>query len=173
MKNSRTIALAAILSALSVALLFIGSASQIMDLSCAAMASIIVVYAVIELKGVWPYLIYAVTSLISLLILPDKFASVIYFLFAGYYPMLKLLFEKMRKPVVEWILKLVVFNAAISGIIWVSLQFLYLEEEGVAFTWIVYAVSNAVFILFDIALTRLISAYLAVWRKRFKFLRKQ
>ena len=171
MKNSRILALSALLSALGVVLLFVGSASQILDLSCAALASMIVLYAVIEMGGAWPYLIYAVTSLISILILPDKFAALIYLLFAGYYPILKKAIEKIRKLIPEWIIKIVVFNAALTGVIWASKEILGLPDEEIAFKWIVYLVCNAVFVVFDLALTRIITAYYASFRKRFKFLK--
>lgn len=173
MKKSRAVALSAVLSALGVVLLFIGSASQVLDLSCAALASIITVFAVIELKGGWPFLIYAVTSALSLLLLPDKFAALIYLLFAGYYPMLKNAVEKLRKPVIEWIIKLAVFNAALTGVVWASREILKLpDDELIGLTWAVYLLGNAVFALYDVALTRLISLYLFNLRKRFKFLNK-
>ena len=172
MKSSRIIAFSSILSALSVVLLFLGSATQILDLSCAALASIAVVFTVIEFGGIWPYLIYAVTSVLSLILLPDKFAAIVYTAFAGYYPMIKLAVEKLRRLPVEWLIKTAVFNAALSVIIAASRFVFHIPDETVAFTWIVYAVSNAVFILFDIALSRLITLYMVNLRHRLKFFKR-
>lgn len=169
MKRSKLIAISAILSALSVALLFLGSVSQILDLSCAALASIVVVFAVIELKGIWPYLIYAVTSILSLLLLSDKFSGVVYLLFAGYYPMLKRLFEAKFPRVIEWAMKLLLFNAMLTAILAVSKFILKLPDDEIPWNIVAYAICNPVFILYDIALTRLITLYFTKLRKRFKF----
>jgi len=168
MKNSKKVAVCAVLAALSVVLLFVGSASQILDLSCAAFASIIIMYIFIEIGGAWPYLTYAAVSLLSLLILPDKFAAVVYLLFAGYYPMIKLTIEKHTRTAVGFIFKIIIFNLALTGVILISKFILLLPDDEIGLKWIVYASANAAFILFDVALTRLISLYLYRLRKRFK-----
>ena len=50
--------------------------------------------------------VYAAVSVISLLILPDKFSAAVYVLYAGYYPILKAKFETKPKGI-SWTLKLV------------------------------------------------------------------
>ncbi|MBQ1967094.1 MAG: hypothetical protein II356_03865, partial [Clostridia bacterium] len=45
------------------------------------------------------------------------------------------------------------------------------EEDGILKKFavpIMLGLGNAVFIIFDIALTRIVTAYLAVWQKKFK-----
>ena len=168
MKQTKLIAVGAVLCAVGVVLLYLGSVSQVLDLSCAALASILVTYAVIEMRGIWPYLVYIVTSLLSLLLLPDKFGAVVYTVFAGYYPIVKYYVEKMMHGVAEWAVKLILFNAALTGVILISKKVLMMPDDEIAFKWIVYLVCNVVFILFDIALTRLITLYLVKFRKRFK-----
>ncbi len=166
MKKNRLLAISALLSALGVVILLMGSVIQVLDLSMAVIASIIVIYAMIELNGMWPYLIFTVTSLLSLLLLPDKFVAVVYAAFAGYYPILKFIFEKKLTRVVEWIAKLVVFNAALSAITFISIRLLHIPAEELTFGWILYFAGNVVFIIYDLALTNLISFYFFKLRKR-------
>lgn len=166
MKQTKTLSISAILSALGVVILLIGSIIQILDLSMAVIASIIIIYAVIELRGYWPYLIYAVTAILSLLLLPDKFVAVVYTLFCGYYPALKFIFEKKMSRIPEWIFKLLVFNAALSAIVFISVKLLHIPTDEIFFGWLLYLGGNFVFVIYDMALTNLISLYFFKLKKR-------
>ena len=143
-----------------------GSVVQILDLSMAVIASIIIIYATIELRGYWPYLIYTVTSLLSLLLLPDKFIAVVYALFCGYYPALKFIIEKKLPRIYEWIAKLVVFNSALTAVAFISVKLLYIPADEIFFGWLMYLGGNFVFIIYDMALTNLISFYFFKLKKR-------
>ena len=166
MKKNRLLATSALLSALGVVILLMGSISQVLDLSMAVITSIIIIYAVIELKGAWPYLIYAVTSVLSLLLLPDKFVAMVYAAFAGYYPILKFILEKRLPRIPEWIIKIVVFNAALSVVVFVSTHLLHIPAEEISFGWLLYLGGNVVFVIYDLALTNLISFYFFKLKKR-------
>ena len=84
-KNTKRLAISAILSAASVAVMYIGCLTPL-DYTAIAIASIAVVFAVIELNGKYTYLIYVVTSVLSLLILPNKASALMYTMFFGFYP---------------------------------------------------------------------------------------
>ena len=166
MKKTALLSTSAILSALGVVILLLGSIIQILDLSMAVIASIIIIYAMIELRGYWPYLIYAVTSVLSLLLLPDKFVAVVYALFFGYYPALKFIFEKKLPRVAEWIAKLAVFNLSLSAVVFISVKLLHLPSEELFFGWLLYLGGNFVFVIYDMALTNIISFYFFKLKKR-------
>lgn len=169
MKKSKTVALSAIFAALGTVLLFFGSASGVLDISCAAIASLLIVLAIIEIGGIYPFLIYAVTSLLSALILPDKFGAVVYILIIGWYPIAKRLIEKRLNKAIGWIIKLVLFNAALV-LIFLAARFVLSENEFNT-TWLMIggaAISNLAFVMFDIALTRLVTLYLFKYRQRFR-----
>lgn len=163
-------ALSAVLSALGVMLLALGSLIQVLDLSTAVLASLLTVFAVIELRGKYPYLIYAVTGLLSLLLLPTKTAALVYVLFAGYYPMVKAAAEGHLARPVAWAVKIPVFCV---GLVSAAALAVFLLTGGIApllagWYWLLLGVP--VFVVYDIALTRLISAYLLRWRARLGFL---
>ena len=158
----------AMLSALGVVLLLIGSFVEVMDLSAAAIASLLCVFAVIEYSGASPWLIFAVTSVLSMILLPTKTPALMYLAFFGYYPIIK---EKLeRLPMVpSWALKEVIFHAAM-GLLYLALK-LFVPSVDLSFSLPVIAfvlLAEAVFILYDIAMSRLISFYLVRLRERFR-----
>jgi len=167
-KATRRLTASAILAALGVVLLLLGSFVQVLDLSMAAIASILVVFAVIEIGGKYPMLIYAVTSVLSLLLLPVKTAALIYFVFAGYYPILKAVLEgRLTKPV-AWLLKVVIFGAAVAVGLFAAGKLFFMDLSWIFANWWFLLCLLPVFVLYDIALTRLISAYLGKWRDRLR-----
>lgn len=173
LKKTRALTLAAMLVALGVVLLGLGALIEVLDLSMAALASFLVVFAVIELGGAYPYLIYAATGLLSVLLLPAKTPALIYLLFAGYYPILKAVFEKKLPRVPAYICKVLVFNAGLALAVFLALRFFAPSAQS-AFSWQYWLllIGTPVFLLYDVALTRLITFYLFRLRQRFHFLHK-
>lgn len=172
-KKTRNLTVAALLAALGVVLLGVGALVEVLDLSMAAIASLLVVFAVIELGGAYPYLVYGVTSLLSLLLLPAKTPALIYALFAGYYPIVKATLEKHLPRGLSLLVKLLIFNAGLALSVFLTLRF-FLPEGNTAWTWQYWLLllGTPVFLLYDFALTRLITFYLFRLRERFRFLHK-
>ncbi len=168
MKKSKKIALAAIFSALGVLILLLGSIITVLDLTMVALASLLVMLAVIEIGGAYPYLIWLVTGFLSLLLLPDKFAALLYLIFGGIYPIFKAMFERLHY-VVAWILKLSCFNTLLILLIIFCNYIFMLPETELGFTIPVFALCNLVFVLYDIATTQLITLYLIKMRKMLGF----
>lgn len=170
---TRALSVSAMLCALGVVLLGLGSLVEVLDLSMAALASFLVVLAVIELGGKYPYLIYAVTALLGLLVLPLKGAPLAYLLFMGYYPILKHALERRFRGVLCLALKLVFFNVALAAFLFAAIKlFSVLVLPG---EWYYYAgllLLSPVFLLYDVALSRVIVLYLFRLRNRFRFLHK-
>jgi len=167
-KSTRSLTLSAVLAALSVVLLGVGALLEVLDISMAVIASFAVILAVIEQKGIYPYLIYATTTVLALLLLPVKTPAAMYALFFGYYPILKEKLERLP-AVLSWVLKIVIFNAALAVML-VLAALLVLPDfalpEGYAWLWVV--VCTPVFVLYDVALTRVLTVYLFKWRQRFR-----
>ncbi len=81
-------------------------------------------------------------------------------MFFGYYPIIKSLAERVRPVILNWVIKLAVFEAAFS-VIWFLFKSLifdsrYLETHII----VIYLAGTAAFIVFDIGLTRLIGFYI-------------
>ncbi len=182
--KTKKLTVSAMLSALGVALLFVSGLIETLDLSMAALASFFCIFAVIELGGAYPWLIFAVTGALSFIIMPQNTGGWFYILFFGYYPILKEKIEKLKMPI-AWTIKLVLVNVAMIICIILASFIFYggnmisaiiglfgAEDFGKYAIIIVYLLLNVVFVIYDIALTRLISYYFIKLRPRFRFLNK-
>ena len=169
-KTTRRLVVSAVIAALGVVLLLLGSLIEVLDLSMAAIASMLVVFAVIEIGGKYPFLIYAVTSVLSLLLLPVKTAALIYFVFAGYYPILKAVLEGRLPKIPAWVLKVLIFCVGVAAAVFAAEKIFLMDLSWLWANWWFFLLLVPVFVVYDIALTRLISAYINKWRSRFRFL---
>ena len=166
--QTKKLTVCAMLSALGVVLLWLGSAVEVVDVSMAVVASLLCVFAVIEYGGAAPWLIFSVTGLLSLILLPQKTPALLYLLFFGYYPIIKERLEKKRS-MIAWIAKEIVFNAALFLLLILSRFLLMgLETEPIGLFVTVVVLAEIVFPVYDIALTRLISLYLFRVRRRLR-----
>ena len=168
-KDTKKLTVCAMLSALGVVLLLLGSFVEVVDLSMAAIASLLCVFAVVEYGGAAPWLVYAVTGVLSFVLLPNKTPAAMYVVFLGYYPIIKEKIERLKNPI-AWLCKELVFNASLAVLL---LAFKFLIMPTVNYAWWIYlgivALAEVVFVLYDIALTRLITFYIVNLRHRFRF----
>lgn len=161
----KSLTLSALISALSIVFMYVGSIIEVLDLTAAMLASMLCAFIVIEVGGAWPYLTYATVGVISVLMLPNKFVAAVYIIFSGNYPMIKRLCEKCP-TVVEWLLKLFVFNLEFTLIYFATKYIFMIPDIGYSLSILTYLICNAIFILYDIAMTKMISFYLLRLRKR-------
>ena len=106
-ERTKKLTLGAILASMGVVLLTVGAFIEVLDLSMAALASFFCIFAVIEMGKGYPIMIYLVTGILAVLIMPQSLSGWIYLLFFGYYPIVKERFEKL--PIaLAWVLKLAV-----------------------------------------------------------------
>ncbi len=166
MKISKKISLAAILSALSVVILLLGSVLETVTLSAAAIASLCIAVAVIELGKSYAFITYACTATLAFLLLPNKDPMLYFSCFFGYYPIIKKLTEYLNKPL-GYLLKGLTFTAAYAFVAFIGIKFIAPQAlELLKYIFIVYPVVLLVFYAFDYALTKLLRYYEINLRKR-------
>lgn len=184
-QKTRRLTVSALLCALGAVMLCAGRLFDgSLDLSMAALASLITVWAAEELGGSYPWLIWLVTALLALILMPFNTAAWEYLLFAGVYPMLRVLLERIP-AVLRIILKQLVFNGVIALGVLVLWQLLFptaqsypaalgafLGGQGAhwGYSLAVFITANGAFVLYDFVIGRFIAAYRASLRKRFRFL---
>ena len=160
------------MAAMGVVLLLIGGVIEMLDLSMAAIASFFCIFAVIELRKGYPWLIYATTATLSIIMMPFSLGGWCYLLFFGFYPILKEKFEKQRK-LICWVLKEIVFNVCLVALGFITVFFATAGENELFSSYPLLAafvaLAEVVFVVYDIALTRLISFYIVFIRNRLKF----
>lgn len=159
----------AMLVALGVIFLGIGALIEVLDISMAVIASICVIIPMIEYGKGTPWMVYAAISVLSLLLLPNKFPAALFALFAGFYPILKEKLER-KNTVIRWILKELIFNISLAII--VLLYFFLFFKGTIQVPWMIavaIVLAELVFILYDKAISKLIRIYVMEFRHRLKF----
>lgn len=166
LKSAKSVALGGMLTALSVALLAVSGFTQIANLTLDSIAGIILVIAVVELGLRNAVLVYFAVTVLSLILVPNKEPVILYSAVFGIYTLLKSIAEKIKKPVLEWVVKIVSANICL-GIAGMLIYAIGLFPEGSVKLLILGILAfNLVFVLYDIALTRLIAFYIYRIRKK-------
>ena len=98
MKKTKYLAFCAIMAALGVVILLLGSFFNVFDLCAVLIAASLIFVVCEELGNGAGMLTYAVCAVISLLILPSKLVAVEYLIF-GFYPVIRRIFEARPKGV--------------------------------------------------------------------------
>ena len=111
--ESQKIALCGVLSALSVVLLLVGNVLQIGTYAAPMLASFLLIPVLEDYGKKYALLLYAVVSLLSLFLVPDKELVLFYVLVLGYYPVLRVRLNNIRRGVLRWVAKFGCFNAAV------------------------------------------------------------
>ena len=163
-KRAASVALAGVLTALAVVFLLVGSLFELLDLSMAAVASLAIMVALIELDWKWALGVYAAASAISLLILPNA-AGVVFAGFLGYYPVLIVLLDRIRNRILQYGVKILLFGLFL-GVTYLLLWLLAgPENEWISMAKWLIPISVLTFLVFDFCLSRLAVFYVRRIRK--------
>lgn len=176
MKNTKKITVCGMVAALAVVVMLMGYFPY-MTYAIPAMAGLFIMVSLIECGVVWAFGTY-ISSAVIAFVVGEIETTILYILFLGYYPILKSLIEKIKNQVVEWVLKLVCFNAAAIAfyyILAIVVSPLSFDDFGVlgrygAFLFL--ALCNVVFVLYDIGISRVASYYMYALHDRIKRIMK-
>ena len=158
-KKTRVLTLSALLAALSLIFLYFASIWPTGRFGFVAVSSLFAAAAVCDVGVIHGFYVYLVCSALGLLFIPERSATFLYILFFGYYPAVKYLIERIRTKLLQWALKLLVFNLALT-ILWLILKTLVFDMGGYSpGTPVVYAGCNVIFIVFDYGYSKLIRFY--------------
>lgn len=163
-RKTRVLALSSLFVALGVVILYLGCFMEIVDLTVAAIASLLVLLAVIEMGQGTALMIWIATSILSLLLLPNKFIALEYTCLMGGYPLVKALAERLPR-VLSWVVKLVFVNVALGIVVVIGH---YLFGYPIESVWLLvgtFALATLTGVVFDIALTKLLTLYLVRLRR--------
>ena len=157
----------AMLTALGTVILAVGGLFQNLDLSAAALATVLCIYAVIELGGSAPWLIWMATCFLSLILLPQK-SPAFFYLLIGFYPMVKEKLEKRSVPVML-LGKSALFAVLLVGV-WLIIR-IFFPADAQFSSGLMLAVLAVLGYLtlwvYDYSLTKLITLYLLRLREKF------
>lgn len=169
MKQSGKIAFGGVLGALALVVMLM-TVIPTATYALPAIAGALFIPLVVEWGSKMGLTVYAAVAILSLIISPDKEAAFLFVAFFGHYPIVKALLERhVSKEPLRWLCKLAVFNACVVAayglMIWAfKMPMDEFELFGVSVPWLLLGFGNIVFVLYDIALTRVITLY--VYRLR-------
>lgn len=155
------VAFCGILTALAVMFLYGASFVPTGQIGVVAIAGLFPMAAVISAGVKAGFLCWAAAGLLALLLVPGKGAVILFLIFLGLYPVLKSLIERIGKLIPEWACKLVCFNAALAaGIALLGTLLMDALPAQMRELWILWPVANAVFVIYDIGLSKIAALYL-------------
>lgn len=162
-KTTQRIALCGVTAALATVVLLL-TVFPYATYALAALAGMVLIPAALECGTRYGVLSYTVTALLSLLLTPDVEAKWMFVLFFGYYPLVQLRIQLWRRTAAVWLVKLALFNAAAVVGFWLLTMFMNVPKEefmvaGLYLPWVLLLMGNVVFLLYDVALTRVTAMY--------------
>lgn len=162
MKSSAKITLCALSAALSVVFMLV-SYFPYLTYTIPAIAGLFMMVPLAEINYKYSFAAYIVSSVL-VFIFAEKEAATLFVFFFGHYPIVKSLLEKIKNVIAEWALKVLVFNVCVVAAYFIlSIVFdIHIEELGKLgrySSYVLLAAANIVFILYDIAVSRVATIY--------------
>lgn len=167
----KKIVVSGVLVALSVIILYLGCAIEVLDLTMSAIVSLLVVIIVIEMGYKYAWMTYLATAILSLVLLPQKSPAIFYACFMGFYPIIKSYIERINSAFLRWTVKLVTGNAALALMFLLMSLFVPDEFESGLILIVTYILGIMAFIMYDVALSKLITLYFVRIRETIKIYR--
>ena len=153
------VALGGVLAAGSLAVLWLACVAPSGRLGLTAAAGLFPLAGAVTAGRAVGYLCWGAGGVLGLLLLPDKGAALLYLMFLGLYPVVKGRIESLGGLVVEWCLKLLYFNAALTAAWFLLRQLLFPNPPAwmAQGLWAVYLAGNGAFVVYDVGLSRLVA----------------
>ncbi len=167
MKNSLKITLAGVLSALSVALLALGSIIWILEYTAPLLCGMILIIVVESCGKKTAFLVYAAVSVLSLILLPMKGSALLYATFFGYFPIIRENIDRLKLLILRILIKFVIFNVGVIGT-----ELLLVYAFGIPFdnpfgaTGLIITLAASYVILFTF--DRLLYVFTVIYVKKYK-----
>lgn len=162
--NSKRIATNAFLIALTIIILYLNLILPISTISILTLASLIIPIALIRNSIKDAFLVYISSSIISFFLLPLNIV-LLYICFFGIYGIVKYFIEKINNITLEIILKLAFFNFILIIGFLIFKSFLPINSIKIPI-WLFIVLCQIIFLIFDYALTLLISFYIEKIHKK-------
>lgn len=150
---------AALMAALSVVLLWLGTVLPSGRLALTAISGVLTALTLIHCGAGYAWGVFAAAGILGLLLLPQKAPALLYLALLGYYPLLKSFLERLHRRWAEWTLKLLVCNAALFVVLLLARELLAPQIRDLPQILIHLGVS-VVFVIYDRGLTGLLQYYI-------------
>ena len=178
--TTRRIAMCAVLCALAVVMLGLGAVIEVIDITAAAVASLVLLPILLCYGARYAWLSYAVTGVLGVLLMPQSLGAWMFAGLTGFYPIIKQRLDRLPR-ILGWTVKLLLLTAVLLLYLAVfyfimlggkgSILDAFLKgfgEEGSppVMAAAVIILSMFTYILFDLLIDRLLILYYIKWQKR-------
>ena len=135
-----------------------------------AISGLFIMLTVIETDCKWAVITYLCSAVLVFLFCEIE-SKLMYIGLLGYYPILKSVIERIKKPIIEWILKLAVYSSSILIIYFIltRLTDISVNDMGVYIkygSFILFFAGMLVFILYDYCISRMAAMYLTSYHNK-------
>ena len=165
MKRTNKITLCALMAALAVVLMLVAYFPYL-TYAIPAFAGMCIMVVLLEIGGKWAISAYITSAVLTVLFCEPEAMLMYVFLF-GYYPILKAFIERIKKPILEWPIKMIFFNVVVI-LVYSFIAELFgvnmsdTNDFGKYTVYIVLAVANVVFVIYDITVAKMASFYIYI-----------
>ena len=178
--STRRLAMCAVLCALAVVMLGLGAIIEVIDITAAAVASLVLLPILLCYGVKYAWLSYAVTGVLGVLLMPQSLGAWMFAGLTGFYPIIKQRLDRLPR-ILGWTVKLLLLTAVLLLYLAVfyfimlggkgSILDAFLKgfgEEGSppVMAAAVIILSMFTYILFDLLIDRLLILYYIKWQKR-------
>ena len=179
-QKTKRLALSAVFSALGVVILGFGAVIEVMDITTAMLASLLLIPLMLCYGNSHAFMAYAVTGILGVILMPHGFSSWLYLGLVGFYPMIKSKIDRLNRLIgyaIKGLLLLLVL-----GLYFVLFYFLMMHGSGSiadAFTlafgeegdshwlgWATVALAFVSFFAYDLLIDKLLLLYRYKWQSR-------
>lgn len=165
----KQLSLAALISALITVILILGTFLDILDLACVSLSAIIIAVMQNILTRKYIYLIYTVSSALSLILIPLRSCSLMFVFFFGYYPVLrKEIYRYIKTKKLCLFILFAVYNLSMALLFTVFKSIFGIYNEPAFMYIILIIVSNVFFFVFELLMSRIHILYEYKIKKLFK-----
>ncbi|MDO4939260.1 MAG: cellulase family glycosylhydrolase [Lachnospiraceae bacterium] len=154
------------MAALSVAILSLSSFLPMLVYASPLFAGIFLIPVIDELGLKWGWMVWLTVSLLSAILLAEK-ESAAFYIFVGYYPMLKPILEKIKPKILCIAAKLAVFSVAIGLMYFILCYVLKLQavlaeinSVSMAVNLVYYVIMVVMMLIYDVLLDKVRPIYL-------------
>ncbi len=167
--TAKKVTLCAVMAALATVIMLV-SYFPYLTYAVPAIAGLCIMVAVIEINCKWAALSYFSAAFLAFLFAETE-SKLMFIGFFGFYPIVKCLIEKINKPVIEWVIKFLVFNICVIGVyaLFSKVFMLSFDDLGKFAKYgeiILLVMANIVFVVYDIAVSRMSWFYIDKFHNR-------
>jgi hypothetical protein len=167
------IAFAGIAAAVAVMVMFL-SLLPSFAYAVPALAGFVICCAAEQVGRRYALIAFVSASLLSAILIPEPEAVIFFIAFFGYYPTLRPQIQKLRRRILLWGVKLLVFNipavaafVVSSYIIGMDVMFSGIGDFGQWTVLILLVLANVAFLLYDLCIAQLTYAYVKFLKPKF------